>query len=67
MDLVYLRFAKNVQRVHLITEKPAAYWTLDLFEEVGRDVPEYVSSAEVFVINDAVKSYREKIVLKHYS
>ena len=40
MDLVYLRFAENVQRLHLSTEKPAASWMLELFGEVGRDVPE---------------------------
>ena len=44
--------------MHLSTEEPAASWMLELFGEVGGDVP--IS----FSINDAVKGYREKIVLK---
>ena len=48
LDLVYLRFAQNVQRVHLITEEPAASRMLEPFEEVGGDVPEYFSSQTHF-------------------
>ena len=48
LDLVYLRFVYNVQRVQLSTEEPAASWMLEVFEEVGGDVPEYFSSGEVF-------------------
>ena len=46
LDLVYLRFAQNVQRVHLYTEVHviAVSWMLDSFGEVGGDVPEYISS-----------------------
>ena len=44
LDLVYLRIAKNVQRVHLSTEEPAASRMLEPFGEVGGDVPEYFSS-----------------------
>ena len=44
LDLVYLRLPENVQRVHLSTEEPAAAWMLELFGEVGGDVPEYFSS-----------------------
>ena len=49
--------------MHLSTEERAASWVLELFREVGGDVPEY-SSSDKFSINDAVKSYHEKIVLK---
>ena len=42
-DLVNLPFGKNVQRVHLSTEEPAASRMLEPFGEVGRDVPEYFS------------------------
>ena len=48
LDLVYLRFAQNVQRVHLITEEPAAPRMLEPFGEVGGDVPEYFSSRTHF-------------------
>ena len=48
LDLVYLRFAKNVQRVHLSTEEPAASRMLEPFGEVGGDVPEYFSSRTHF-------------------
>ena len=44
LDLVYLRFAKNVQRVHLSTDEPAASRMLEPFGEVGGDVLEYLSS-----------------------
>ena len=44
LDLVYLHFAKNVQRVHLSTEKPATSRMLKLFGVVGGDAPEYFSS-----------------------
>ena len=58
LDLVYLRFAKNVQRVHLYTEVTAESWMLEPFGESGVDVPKYIS------LKMTVKSYREKIVLK---
>ena len=61
MGSVYLRFAENVQRAHLCTEVPAAYWMLELFEEVG-DIPENFSLGKDVAKNDAVK-----IVLKTYS
>ena len=48
LDLVYLRFAQNVQRAHLSTEEPAASRMLEPFEEVGGDVPEYFSSRTHF-------------------
>ena len=48
LDLVYLRFAQNVQRLHLSTEKPAASRMLEPFGEVGGDVPEYFSSRTHF-------------------
>ena len=54
-----MRFARNVQRVHLITEEPAASWMLKLFGEVGGDVPEYFSG-EVVSKNDAVKIIASK-------
>ena len=44
LDLVYLHFAENVQRVHLCTEVTAASWVLEPFGEVGGDVTEYFSS-----------------------
>ena len=44
LDLIYLRFALNVQRVHLSTDEPAAPRMLELFGEIGGDVPEYFSS-----------------------
>ena len=37
---------------------------LELFGEVGGGVHEYFPSKEVFSINNVVKSYREKTVLK---
>ena len=48
LDLVYLRFAKNVPRVDLSTEEPAASMMLEPFGEVGGDVPEYFSSRTHF-------------------
>ena len=45
-DLDYLRFAKNVQKVHLCTEVTAASWMLGPYGEVGEDVPEYFSSGK---------------------
>ena len=48
LDLVYLRFAQKVQRVHLSAEEPAASRMLEPFGEVGGDVPEYVSSRTRF-------------------
>ena len=61
LDLSYLRFAENVQRVHLCTEVTAASWLLEPFGEIGRDVPEYFSSGK------DVKSYSENIVLKNFT
>ena len=43
LDLVYLHFVKNVQRVHLSTEEPAASRMFEPFGEVGGDVIEYFS------------------------
>ena len=48
LDLVYLRFAYNVQRVHLSTEEPAASRMLEPLGEIGRDVPVYFSSRPHF-------------------
>ena len=53
--LVYLRFALNVQRVHLSTDEPAASRMLEPFGEVGRDAPEYFSSRTHFVILKIIK------------
>ena len=39
LDLVYLCFAENTQRVHLCTEVSAASWMLEPLGEVGGDVP----------------------------
>ena len=39
---------------------------LELFGEVGGDVPEYFSSGKRCLKNDSVKSYRKKIVLKTF-
>ena len=44
LDLVYLRFAYNVQRVHLSTEEPATSRMLEPFGEVSGDVPKNFSS-----------------------
>ena len=44
LDLVYLRFAKNVQRVHLCLEVAVASCMLELFGEIGGGVPGYFSS-----------------------
>ena len=49
LDLVYLRFALNVQKMHLITEEAVASRMLEPFGEVGGDVPEYFSSRTQFV------------------
>ena len=48
LDLVYLPFAENVQRVHISTEEPAASKMLEPFGEVGGDCPEYFSSITHF-------------------
>ena len=48
LDLVYLRFAYNVQRVHQSTEEPASSRMLEPFGEVCGDVPEYFSSQTHF-------------------
>ena len=44
LDLFYLRFVQNVQRVHLSTEEHAASRMLEPFGEVNGDVPEYVGN-----------------------
>ena len=43
LDLVYLRFAQNVQKMHLSTDELAASRMLEPFGEVGEDVPEHFS------------------------
>ena len=48
LDLVYLCFVKNIERVHLSTEEPATSRMLEPFGEVGGDVPEYFSSRTHF-------------------
>ena len=48
LDLVYLRIAKNVQRVHISIEESAASWMLEMFGENGGDVPEYFSTGYCF-------------------
>ena len=60
LDLVYLRFAQNVQKVHLSIEELPASWVVKLFGEVGGGVPEYFSSGEFFSINDVVKVIMRK-------
>ena len=50
--------------MHLSTEEPAAPWIFELFGNVGGDIHEYFSLGYFFSINDAGKSYREKLVLK---
>ena len=62
LDLIYLRFTQNVQRLHLSTGEPAASRMLELFGEVGGNFPEYFTSDEFF--HKSRKSYHEKIVLK---
>ena len=51
LDLVYLRYALNVHRVHLSTDEHAASRMLEPFGEVGGDVPEYFSSRTYFEKN----------------
>ena len=46
--MVYSHFAKNVQRMHLSTDEPAASRMLGPFGEVGGDVPEYFPSQTHF-------------------
>ena len=48
LDFVYLRCVKNIQRVHLSTEEPAASRILEPFGEIGGDVPEFFSSRTHF-------------------
>ena len=60
LDLVYLRFAQNAQRVHLSTEEHAGSRMLKPFGEVGGDVPEYFSSRTHFA-----KIEDEKVVAKN--
>ena len=48
LDLVYLRFALNIQRVHLGTEEPAASNMFEPFGEVGGGISEYFSSRTHF-------------------
>ena len=50
LDLVYLHFVQNVQRVHLSSEERAASLIWDLFGEVAGDVPEYFTSDKFFDI-----------------
>ena len=59
-----MRFAKNVQRVNLSTEEPAASRMLELFGEVGGDVPEYFSLRTHFAKFDDKKKLLRKLVLK---
>ena len=47
--------------MHLSTEESPASWMVKLFGEVGRGVPEYFSSGEVFWINDIVKKLSPEI------
>ena len=47
-DLVYLRFAKNAQRVHLCAELTAAFWTLKPFGEIGANFSLQLSSRTRF-------------------
>ena len=65
LDLVYLRFAKNVQIMHLhvSTEEPASSWTWELFGEVGGYVPEYF--LRISVSTFAVKKLLRKISSKN--
>ena len=60
LDLVYLRFVQNVQRVHLSAEEPATSKMLEPFGEVGGDVPEYFSSRTHFAKIVDKKSYCEQ-------
>ena len=64
LDLVYLCFAQNVQRVHLSTDETAASRMIEPFGEVGGDVPEYLSSRTHFAKIEDKKSYCEKLSLK---
>ena len=60
LDLVYLSFAYNVQRVHdLSTEEPTASRILEPFGEVGGDVPECFSSRR-----HLAKIKEKKVVVK---
>ena len=58
---IYLRFAQNVQRVHLITEEPAASRMLEPFGEVGGDVPECI----LFIANTFPKIEDKKVIAKN--
>ena len=63
LDLVYLRFAQNVQRVHLSTDEPAASMMLEPFGEVGGNSPLQLSSRTQFAkIED--KKVCKKLSLK---
>ena len=48
LDLVYLRFAQNVQRVHLSTAEPVASRMLEPFGAKGQRCFEYFSSRTHF-------------------
>ena len=60
LDLVYLRFALNVQKVHLNTDEPAASRMLEPFGEVGGDVPEYFLSRTHFANIEGKKVITKK-------
>ena len=47
LELVYLRFAAKVQRLHLCREVTATSSSLEPLGEIGVDVPEYFSSGKV--------------------
>ena len=49
--------------MHLSTEESPESWMVKLFGGVGGGVPEYFS---LKTINDVVKSYREKSVIKTF-
>ena len=60
LDLIYLRFAYSVRRVHLSTEEPAGSRMLEPFGEVGGYVPEYFSSRTHFA-----KMEDKKVIAKN--
>ena len=67
LDLVYLRFALNVQRVYLCTEEPEASRMLEPFGEVGGDVPEYFSSRTHFAKIEDKKVIENKKIITCYN
>ena len=73
-DLVYLRFALNVQRVHLCAELTAAFWTLEPFGEIGANFSLQLSSRtrfdkinkkKVIAENQCEKDKKSSLIL-HY-